>query len=162
MAIKNDKELTKAIMNTMQGALRDIQNKAYDVVKKYMDTYYTEYTPAEYKRTYAFYKSLVKGDIVKTSTGYKCSIYIDLDRMDNYYRNSGKEVMDMINRGFHADPSLNGSERIHNGIYSDPYSAKDEIEGTAVWDEAIEEIEKTGMILKTFESFFDKNFNGGR
>lgn len=158
MGFKNDEALTRAIKNTMQGALRKIQNEAYDVVKKFMDQFYTEFSPIWYERTYSFYRSLVKSEIVKTPNGYSCSVYIDLDKMDGYYRNSGQEVMDMINRGFHADVSLNGSERIYNGIYSDPYSATHNIEGTAVWDESISEIERTNLILKTFKEFFDKNF----
>lgn len=162
MGFKNDQELTRAIMNTMQGALRTIQNKAYDVIKMFMNTYYTEYTPTVYERTYAFYKSLVKSEIKKTRIGYECSVYIDLDKMNDYYRNSGQEVMDMINSGYHFNTSLNGSERIHNGIYSDPYNAKWNQDGTAVWDESITEIERTDLILKTFSSFFNANFNGGR
>lgn len=157
MGFKNDQELTMAIMNTMQGALLDIQNKAYDVVKRFMDIYYSEYTPIPiqyggYERTRAFYNSLVKSEIKKTSTGYKCSVYIDLDRMNDYKCHSGETVMDMINSGFHANTGMN------DGMYNTPY----DIQGTAVWDESITEIERTDLILKTFSSFFNANFNGGR
>lgn len=162
MRINNDSALTKAIMNTMQGALRDIQNKAYGVIKYYMNEYYTEYSPIWYERTFAFYKSLVKSEIIKIPKGYKCSVYIDLDKMDEYYRNTGQEVMDMINSGYHFHTSLNGSERIHNGVYSDPYDAKGDRKGTAVWDESMDEISKKNLVLKTFTDYFNKNFNGGR
>ena len=156
MGFKNDQELTRAIMNTMQGVLREIQNKAYDVVKIFMDIYYSEYTPIPkerggYERTRAFYNSLVKSEIKKTTTGYQCSVYIDLDKMNEYQCHDGETVMDMINRGFHADTGMN------SGGYNTPY----DIKGTAVWDESINEIERTDLILKTFSSFFNANFKGG-
>ena len=146
MGCKNDKELTRKLQNVMEGAMRKAQLKAYDVVKDFMDTYYTEYTPKEYERTYQFYKSLVRSEIKKTRTGFACSIYIDTDSMDYLYH-SGSEVMNMINRGFHADASMN------KGSYQTPY----DIGGTAVWDESLEEIERSKFIINTFAEHFKRN-----
>lgn len=147
MACKNDKELTKQIRDIMEGAVREAQLKAYDVVKSFINEYYKEYDPKEYQRTYAFFKSLVRSEIKKTATGYQCSVYLDPDLMDEYFYHSGEEVLDMINRGFHADPSM-----------SKPgYEPKSAIEGTPLWEFATEEIDRTDLIMRTFKEHFDKN-----
>ena len=67
--------------------------------------------------------------------------------MDEYFYHSGEEVLDMINRGFHADPSM-----------SKPgYEPKSAIEGTPVWEFATEELDRTNLIMRTLKEHFDKN-----
>ena len=145
-AIRNMNELNRKSENSLKNAIIIAQSKVYQCINSFIKEYYTEYTPISYKRTYSFYNSLVKSDIRKTKSGYICEIYIDTRKM-NYYEHDSKEVVDMINRGFHADTGMNG------GLYQTP----EDIKGVRVWDESMEEIEKANLIINTFKNYFKAN-----
>ena len=145
-AIRNTRELNRKLENSLKNAITAVQSKVYQCISSFIERYYDEYNPVSYKRTYSFYNSLVKSDIRKTKNGYVCEVYIDMDEM-SYRAHTSKEVVDMINRGFHADTGMNGCS----------YRAPRDIEGTRVWDESMDEIQKTNLIFDTFKNYFKAN-----
>ena len=146
-AARNINELTKHLDTPLKNAMIVAQSKVYQCINSFIKEYYDEYNPDVYERTYSFYNSLVKSDIKKTKNGYACEVYIDMDRTD-YYAHSFKDVVNMINRGFHADTGMN------NG---DSYQTPVDIRGIRVWNESMDEIQKTNLILNTFKDYFKSN-----
>lgn len=149
---KNIKQLEAQLSAYMKSAMVIAQSKVHQCIDSFIKQYYAEYTPTEYERTYSFYNSLVKSDIKYSGNECYCSVYIDMDMMD-YYRHNSYDVIEMINRGFHADTSMNGGTRISGGYTSNPYNAKRDIKGTRFWDEGLSEVYKTNLILETFANY---------
>lgn len=158
MNFKNDQQLNNHIKKLMHSTIEETQLQVEKIINSFIEKYYKEYSPIFYDRTNAFLHSVVKTDIKQTKTGFKCSVYINTDgAMGEYLRNDGIEVMDMINRGYHADTSLNGSKRLPYGYTSNPYNARYNIKGTKVWDESINEIENKNIFINTLREHFRKN-----
>lgn len=156
--IRNASDLKKALDTAMYFAIEKTQQKMYEIIQDFIKQYYKDYTDVKvYERTYSFFNSLTKSKITKTKDGYYCEVYIDTNQLD-YYRHDALEVLDMINRGFHADPSMNGGERIHNGIYSDPYDAPYAIETNNIhfWDDSMDVFNNSNFIINTFMSYAKK------
>ena len=160
--IKNTADLNVALNTAMLFAIKKVQDRVYDVIQNFIKDYYHDYSPVVYQRTYDFFNSLTKSEIKKVSNGYVCEVYIDMSQMD-YYRHEAIEVVDMINRGFHADTGMNGGERIHNGIYSDPYNAPYDItvmgeqsDGMHFWDDSMAIFKHNDYILTYFMDYMKK------
>lgn len=156
---KNSSELLKRMDTVALGAIKKTQQEFYKVVQSFVEDYYKEYNnPIEYERTYAFFNSLVKSDIVKTNSGYYCEVYFDVNQLDKYYTHDGEVVLSQIlYEGLHASTSLNGTAD-KNGWspYSMPYDAPYDIEGTPVMLASLEEIEKLQIMLSTFIHYFER------
>lgn len=152
--IRSKSDLNKMFDGVIQNALLQVREKIAEIIQKFIYRYYDEQVftdingnatnePKQYERTNAFLNSLCKTDVVKTGNGFECRVYIDTDSMNNYDNHNGLEVMEMINRGFHADVAMN------DGFYKTRYN----IRGVKVWDESLAEIEKTKIIAETFREF---------
>ena len=96
MVFKNQKELERFIMKRSRQALMKAQDKVYEIIKRFVYGYYTEYDPEFYKRTRQLLESLVQSQIVSDGKGYKMEIYFDVSGM-NYNTGSwsGEEVLDV-------------------------------------------------------------------
>lgn len=141
MRLKNLDQLTVLIDKRLQLAFRFTQQEVFTVIQKHIEAYYAEkvfwheelgaYTnkPNIYQRTEQFLHSLFKTDIVNNRGKISCSVYINTDNMS--YIHTGREVVNMINRGYHADRKMNMSG----------YTPKQSIaaEGN-FWDDAIKEL----------------------
>lgn len=103
--IKSEDDLDKLLDACTKEYLRVFQSKVYDTIHDYIEQYYDEYEPKQYERTEQFLNSLVKTNVVKNGNRYECSVYIDIDSL-HYKAHKGLEVIDMINRGYHADKSM--------------------------------------------------------
>ena len=127
--INNMKELEKAIQGRLSLALKFTQQEIYKVIQENIKNYYEEKVfydrttgnmsaiPSVYDRTYQFLNSLIKTDVVIKNGSVSCSVMIDTDSLD--YIQDGNVVVDMINRGYHADKSLNdGTYETPRNIYA--------------------------------------------
>lgn len=130
-----------------------MQNEVYNAIHAFMILYYTEpvfnnfldpTNPIEYERTYNFFKSLTKSKIRRVDKGWECCVYIDFDSFDGYDGHTAYEVVNMINRGFHADTSMN------NGIYKTPYDIESK---NHFWNDSIEDFKKGNYIINVFINF---------
>lgn len=122
----NVKELEKLIQGRLSLALKYTQQEIYKVVQENIKNYYEEKVfrrgtssiPKVYDRTYQFLNSLIKTKVVTKNGQVSCSVMIDMDSLD--YEQEPEIVIDMIERGYHADTSLN------DGNYETPYDIKAE------------------------------------
>lgn len=150
--IRNLNDLSNVLMPKMRESMIVMQNEVYDAIHDFMILYYTEpvfgnidpTVPLLYNRTYDFFKSLTKSKIRKINKGWECCVYIDFDSFDGYEGHTPYEVVDMINRGFHADTSMN------NGEYKTPYDIESKYH---FWDDSIEGFKKGNHIINVFINF---------
>lgn len=139
--INNIKDLEKIIQGRMSLALKFTQRDVYKVIQENIKNYYEEKVfidpisktktsiPSMYDRTYQFLNSLIKTDVIIKNNEVSCSVKIDMDSLD--YSQDADIVVDMINRGFHADKSLNdGIYNVKKNIYSE----------SNFWDDSLEQL----------------------
>jgi hypothetical protein len=149
--IKSVKDLERFMEQRITYALKQTQNEVYKIIQDFIRQYYDEQVfydgqsysnkPNYYERTFQFFNSLVKSEIKKNGNSYYCEVYIDPTQLD-YYAHDGLEVLDMINRGYHADTSMN------NGTsYTTPRNIYSEIH---FWDDALDTLERGNYILNEF------------
>lgn len=141
MSINNMKDLEKFMQGRLSLALKFTQQEIYKVIQENIKNYYEEKVfydrtsgsmsaiPNVYNRTYQFLNSLIKTDVIIRNGKVSCSVMIDTDSLD--YLQDGDIVVDMINRGYHADKSLN------DGFYETPRNiyAKSKF-----WDDSLEQL----------------------
>lgn len=140
--IKNPRAFSKALMPKMREAAESMQSTVYSTIHAFMMQYYQEYEPEKYQRTFRFFNSLVKSDIKRIHNGFECSVYIDLNSFKSGYEgNTPFEAADMINRGFHADTSMNRHS------YKTPYDVEAQYR---FWDDSIDEFKKGNYIINLF------------
>ena len=149
MAINSMKDLEKKIQSRLSLALKYTQQEVYKVIQENIKNYYEEKVfyntttgiptaiPILYERTYQFLNSLIKTDVVVKNGNVSCSVMIDTDALD--YLQDGNTVVDMINRGYHADKSLN------DGVYQTPRNiyAKSHF-----WDNSLQQLGGYNGILE--------------
>jgi len=124
MIVNNMKNLEKIVQGRLSLAIKYTQQEIYNVIQENIKNYYEEKVfydhttgninaiPNVYDRTYQFLNSLIKTDIVIKNGIISCSVGIDTDSLN--YIQDGDIIIDMINRGYHADTSLN------DGMYETP------------------------------------------
>lgn len=147
--VNNIKDLEKAVQNRLSLALKFTQQEIYKVIQENIKDYYEEKVfydyvsgkkssmPNVYDRTYQFLNSLIKTDVTIRNGTVSCSVGIDMDALD--YTQDSDVVIDMINRGFHADKSLN------DGRYETPRDIRAE---SNFWDDSLEELGGYNGILE--------------
>ncbi len=154
--IKNGKDLDKLIQSRLSLALKFTQQEIYKVIQENIKNYYEEKVfldrvskkmsaiPNAYFRTYQFLNSLIKTDIIVKNGTVSCSVRIDTESLD--YIQDGDIVVDMINRGYHADTSLNDDLLSFNDRgYRTPY---DIYAKSHFWDDSLEQLGGYNGILE--------------
>ena len=124
MVFKNQKELESFLMKQSRQALLKAQDKVYNIIKKFVYGFYTEYDPDFYKRTRQLLESLVQSRIVSDGKGYKMEIYFDASGMS--YKTgswSGEEVLDVAMS------------------YQYPHGAFKDVGGKPIWGKVIPELD---------------------
>jgi len=134
-----------SITAVLQSALRDYVDKAADgvkdIIQEFIQQYYDEYTPKEYKRTEQFLNSLVRTKVITTGNKVSCEVYIDTDAMNygtskNSNNNSVPTGLEVVNWA---------AKGMHGGWYA--------VGGQPFWDNAMVEIENSGIMTSQFASF---------
>ena len=86
----------------MPNAIKQAQEEVYKVIDRYIKTYYAEYSPEFYDRTYQLFNSLVKTEIIPSGNGFKAQVYFDVDSLDYKPSWSGEKTMQNAGYGMHA------------------------------------------------------------
>lgn len=156
--ITKPSDFTKIFQARISMALKMTQDEIYKKIQENISKYYKEkvfrdrYTgnisaiPNVYDRTYQFLNSLLKTDVAFSGNSISCKVMIDVDSLN--YNQPGQVVVDMINRGFHADTGLN-----QDGIYETPY---DIYSDSNFWDDSINDLGGFDGILALFKKNLKK------
>lgn len=132
-AIKRD------LYKKTKSAVKIARNKAYLVIREFLNQYYYGYTPDEYMRTYRFLCSLVKDEVKGTGTGWEAKVYFDVGKL--VYANKVStwtwdgEVSATGDPRKTLEAALHGS---HGGHY---------VEGTEVWGKTERFFDEQGVEL---------------
>lgn len=122
--IKSINDLTKILESRIQKALEMTQNEIWQTIQEHIDTYYDEYDPEEYIRSFKFQtESLIKTKIVKNNNKLSCTVEIDPEYMHYTYPGgyaTGLGVVKLAN------------QHSHGGIFNDDFGC--------FWDDAMEEL----------------------
>lgn len=126
MNFKDMTSLENAVMLKIQNAMQKSLEEVYQIIDRFVKEYYVEYSPEEYVRTYQFYKSLVKTEVIRNGNSCSFEIYFDEDKLDYYtkliqtnsttygaYTNKGYNltaIMDnILNKGYHSPKKPRGT-----------------------------------------------------
>lgn len=126
--VKNISQLQKVLQGRIKLALRFTQREISKVIQSYINRYYHEYNPLVYERTWQFLNGLIETTVVVKGNVVSCEVKMS-DSLS--YKQPASVVLDMINRGMHADKNLRSAG------YKPPYSIVGEVQ---FWDDAIEEL----------------------
>lgn len=149
MLIHNKNELNAILLQKTKNALIKAQEQVYAVVNRFVKEYYAEYDPIEYVRTYQFYRSLVKSEIVPADNGqlgWKARVYFDLDKLDYYMkttRSKGTKVNDTQNFDDPLDEK-GVMSRVMRGLHVVKPTT---VQGTPIWAETQKFLDEQGFDL---------------
>lgn len=152
MTFDNMDEVERYVMEQAKDSLEWMQLKVYDIIRKFLNKYYDEFSPEFYERTYQLFSSLVMTDIKKYGNGYIAEVYFDLSKLDysmkkfEYWRDYTTGMYyNPFNRSHMSEsywfPNSNHSEQKTLSsamVGSLPHGGK--VGGTAIWIESIREI----------------------
>lgn len=153
MVFKNEKELEQFLLKKCHSALAKTQEKVYQIIDKFLNDFYKDYTPGTYtdwdgtekfyrgyERTYQLLHSLVKSEIIHSKNGYEANVYFDYNYLKSKYSDgnqpSGLQVMEAAAQGFH-------------GAIGDGFWYFDGKTGVSVWNDPIKKLDAEAIeILK--------------
>ena len=86
-------------------AQRQIEN----IIRRFIEEYYTSYTPVEYERLYQLYNGIIETAVTPVGNGWVAHVYYDPSVL-NYTSGSftGQEVFDAASQGIHPIRSDKG------------------------------------------------------
>lgn len=142
--IKNYKQLEKAMGQVLKDTIFDTSKVIQEVIDKFLNKWYGDYTPIKYQRTEQFlYDSCVTSKVVKSGNQYKTKIFIDYKNMHHFENtpNGAKplskykehQIVEYANEGLHGiETSMQGHIPIR------------------FWDDAEEYMNEQNTILNAF------------
>lgn len=82
MVFKDKKQLENFLLHKCRNAIEKSQEKVYEIIDSCLNTFYGEFTPAEYIRTKRLLYSLVKSDVKQVGNGFVAEVYFDSRLLD--------------------------------------------------------------------------------
>lgn len=140
--INNIEQLSRAIQPILVDTADVMADKVYEVLRYYLNDYYTGWTPQMYQRTYVFLKSAIKVKAIPYKNGAKASVYIDYDSMNNYENVTGFQVATWANQGLHGGLSV--SHKPH--VWDD--TIKGTIDNNSLLKMAVKYLRSRGIDVK--------------
>lgn len=145
--IQNVAQLDEEVGRRVSEAMRRTRDEIYSVIRRHIEDYYAERVfdkgrssePVMYRRTYQFMNGLMRTEVEVFGKTVSCTVGF-ADGI-GYGNHSILEVLDMINRGYHADPGMNG------GGYNAPRAIGAE---GHFWDDSIAELGGSAGISALF------------
>ena len=129
MAIRNMKDLEKALQPVMLKMVDELAERVYGTLNYFLQEYYNSYDPKYYRRQYDFLRSAVKVEPKIKGNKVTASVYIDTNSMDNYYNATGSQVAQWANQG------------LHGGLDTGSKTPR-------VWDDTMRETVENGELLR--------------
>lgn len=105
--IRNSSELSKALKQTvLKQATEKIGEDVKYLIKAYIvDTFYGQYKPKEYERTFQLLNSVTTTNVRETSNGYEIEVYLDINGI-NYELEDTEYVVWLASKGFHGSSNI--------------------------------------------------------
>ena len=88
-------------------AIKSAQEEVHGIIQKFVEQYYSEFTPSVYERTYQLYNSLVKTGVKQAGGSWVAEVYFDASRL-NY-----------SSKGLHGHPVSGGYMNPYNHVVTD-------------------------------------------
>lgn len=123
--------LKNYILSRSQVAVQRAQERVYKVLDHFVGNFYIEYEPSLYVRTYQFYRSLVKSDVIRTANGYEVQVYFDITQLDHSMK-SLQGIGTWGNKGWSEEKILNTAM-----VGSAPHGGYAPAGGTGIWNNAM-------------------------
>lgn len=118
------------------GAAEMVKNK----IEEFIRSYYHEYTPEQYERTWKFLNSVVQTDAEKVGNSWVAKVYID--PTIEYDSMWGEEHWTMENTAYQANQSLHGNRKVSDMQF---------------FDDAFDEVKQDKHLTAFFKRFLEEN-----
>jgi len=128
MIIKNNAQLTKAIMSKCVDAVNSAELKIYGDFFDMVHHFYTEFSPDEYIRTYALYTSLDSTGAKVNGDSVSAKVYFNTPS----YQQGMMELQHTPEHGMYGWASHSGEEVLDTAMTSKK-SHGGHISGTPIW-----------------------------
>lgn len=116
------------VVQRMQPAVRNVQEKIHQIIFNYLNAFYGEYEPSVAIRTYQILDSLVKSDVKRSGNGWEAEVYFDLGRLAHPRSYIGQD-----GRTVHANWSE--AKILHSVMVGGTHGGA--VSGLPVWSEAM-------------------------
>ncbi len=139
MIFNSKEQFETYVLKKCEKAVAQAERQVYDVIKKFLDKFYGEYTPVEYNRTEQFLRSLVKSDVKIMGNQVVAEVYFDLSKINYPDPAQGKS-------GRLHDRQATNEEILKNtltGVY--PHGWYEPAGGTGVWTGAFPVIDANAI-----------------
>lgn len=83
MVFNSTEEIKAYVLSRMDVAVRQVQEKVYDVCMRFLNVFYGEYSPTVSERTYQIFNSLVKSDVKRSGNSVEAEVYFDLSALSH-------------------------------------------------------------------------------
>lgn len=104
--ISNMSQLENEIKTRCQKAIQMTRDEIYEVIDKWIDEFYADYSPKQYIRTNRFANSLIKLDVSMSGTSIDTEVKIDEGYLNTIYNTgknpTGMQVAEAANSGLHG------------------------------------------------------------
>lgn len=113
--------LKKEILRRSRNGIEIAQNQVYELIGRFLNQYYNEFTPVQYERTYQLLRSLVKSKVVSTGNGWEAEVYFDVSAL-KYMTGKwdGDQVFRVAAHGIHPVRRDRGGPVGGTAIWNDP------------------------------------------
>lgn len=101
-------EIRNDILSKITTAVAIAQEEVYTIMENVLKSFYADFTPARYERTYQLLQSCVKSFVRETPSGAETSVYFDSNMLvyTTGARPSGEQVIEAANKGKHGAEGL--------------------------------------------------------
>ena len=143
MTFNSMEELKNYILSCSKEAIEMAQIRVFDIIDKFLERFYSEYTPVLYERTRQLLHSLVTTDIKSTGNGWVAEVYFDASLMDHSIK--GLQGIGMwYNKGWSEEKILETAM-----IGEHPHGGWPTTNETQIWTESMKVLNKDAInILK--------------
>lgn len=124
-------EIKSYIIAQMKPAVKEVQEKVYDVCTKFLNVFYGEYEPQVSIRTYQLFNSLVKTDVRKSGNGWTADVYFDIGALSHPTSYTGQDGR-LVQKKWSEDKIM--TTALKTGTHGGTWTG---VGGIAIWDESL-------------------------
>lgn len=136
MDIKNTAQLNKILMEKCTAAISNVEKKIYTEFSNNLNTFYSEYSPDEYIRTYALMNSLESTGVKRSGNQYGSYVNAEVHFNTPSYQQGLMFLQHTPEHGMYGWSTHSGEEVLDTALMtSKPHGGH--IGGTPIWKEGM-------------------------